>query len=286
MIYFFVLIALVVVGLLISKKAKKTTTAFPEAWRKILDEKVLFYHNLVPAEKLRFEVDIQRFLSNVRITGVQIEIDITDKLLVASSAAIPVFGFPEWNYNFLHEVLLYPGSFDSSYNINSREEVITGMVGSGSMEGKMILSKPSLHRGFDNTTDKQNVGVHEFIHLIDKEDGEIDGIPATLHGKEFYLPWLELIRKKTAEIMKGKSDINEYAATHQREFLTVVGEYFFERPDQLKQNHPELYDLLAVAFRQDTATTLKITRRVKTEIGRNDPCPCGSGLKFKKCCGK
>ncbi|WP_432798891.1 anaerobic sulfatase maturase [Poriferisphaera sp. WC338] len=22
------------------------------------------------------------------------------------------------------------------------------------------------------------------------------------------------------------------------------------------------------------------------EIGRNDPCPCGSGLKFKKCCGK
>ncbi len=21
-------------------------------------------------------------------------------------------------------------------------------------------------------------------------------------------------------------------------------------------------------------------------IGRNDPCPCGSGKKFKKCCGK
>lgn len=22
------------------------------------------------------------------------------------------------------------------------------------------------------------------------------------------------------------------------------------------------------------------------KVGRNDPCPCGSGLKFKKCCGK
>lgn len=21
-------------------------------------------------------------------------------------------------------------------------------------------------------------------------------------------------------------------------------------------------------------------------IGRNDPCPCGSGVKFKKCCGQ
>jgi SEC-C motif-containing protein len=22
------------------------------------------------------------------------------------------------------------------------------------------------------------------------------------------------------------------------------------------------------------------------KIGRNDPCTCGSGLKYKKCCGK
>jgi SEC-C motif-containing protein len=23
-----------------------------------------------------------------------------------------------------------------------------------------------------------------------------------------------------------------------------------------------------------------------TKVGRNDPCPCGSGSKYKKCCGK
>ena len=27
-------------------------------------------------------------------------------------------------------------------------------------------------------------------------------------------------------------------------------------------------------------------RRDHEKIGRNDPCPCGSGKKFKKCCGK
>jgi uncharacterized protein YecA (UPF0149 family) len=27
-------------------------------------------------------------------------------------------------------------------------------------------------------------------------------------------------------------------------------------------------------------------RIVKNKIGRNDPCSCGSGFKFKKCCGK
>ena len=27
-------------------------------------------------------------------------------------------------------------------------------------------------------------------------------------------------------------------------------------------------------------------RRDAPKVGRNDPCPCGSGKKFKKCCGK
>jgi hypothetical protein len=288
MIAFLVIIGfLIAFGIFYSRQRKRpaTATPFPDAWKKILDEKVIFYHNLSSGEKNRFEQDIVRFLNNVRVSGVNISIDITDKLLVASSATIPVFGFPDWDYTFLNEVLLYPGSFDSKYTINSKEETITGMVGNGVMEGKMILSKPSLHRGFDNSTDKQNVGIHEFIHLLDKEDGSIDGIPSFLNGKSYAIPWLKLIEEKTAEIIKGKSDINAYGATHQREFLAVVGEYFFERPQLLQKNHPELYDLLCKAFKQDAASTLKVTRRLKNQIERNDPCFCGSGKKFKKCCG-
>lgn len=39
----------------------------------------------------------------------------------------------------------------------------------------------------------------------------------------------------------------------------------------------------------DSANVNLASRKVKDaqgkEIGRNDPCPCGSGKKFKKCCG-
>jgi len=28
------------------------------------------------------------------------------------------------------------------------------------------------------------------------------------------------------------------------------------------------------------------TSKKSDSIGRNDPCPCGSGRKYKKCCGK
>ncbi len=27
-------------------------------------------------------------------------------------------------------------------------------------------------------------------------------------------------------------------------------------------------------------------REAEKKIGRNEPCPCGSGVKYKKCCGK
>lgn len=30
---------------------------------------------------------------------------------------------------------------------------------------------------------------------------------------------------------------------------------------------------------------LETHRRVAPKVGRNDPCPCGSGKKYKKCCG-
>ncbi len=288
MISFLIIIAFVIAFSIFysrQRKRKNVVSEFPVSWRRILDEKVVFYHNLPAEEKRRFENDIIRFISNVRVTGIRTELDITDKLLGASSAVIPVFGFSSWDYTFLDEVLLYPGSFDRQYAINSKEEFITGMVGSGgTMEGKMILSKPALHQGFDNSSDKQNVGIHEFIHLLDKEDGTIDGIPSILNGKAYALPWLELIRAKIAQIQKGKSDIPEYGATHEREFLAVLGEYFFERPQLLQQNHPELYTLLSRAFQQDTVNTLKIASKPRRELHRNDPCPCGSGKKLKHCC--
>ena len=35
---------------------------------------------------------------------------------------------------------------------------------------------------------------------------------------------------------------------------------------------------------QSNATYMKNGRPVRV-VGRNDPCPCGSGRKFKQCCG-
>jgi hypothetical protein len=38
------------------------------------------------------------------------------------------------------------------------------------------------------------------VHLIDKEDGAIDGIPEVLLHKQYAIPWIELITCKIEEI--------------------------------------------------------------------------------------
>ena len=112
----------------------------------------------------------------------------------------------------------------------------------------MILSKPALHLGFDNSSDKKNTAIHEFIHLIDKADGAIDGVPALLLERPYVIPWLDLMNQKVEEIYERKSDINPYGGTNRQEFFAVVSEYFFERPRLLKKKHPELYKMLEEVF--------------------------------------
>ena len=257
---------------------------FPADWKIILTRYVSFYNSLSGEEKNRFEYKVQEFLLNCRITGIDTSIDTTDKLLVASSAVIPIFQFDDWKYSNIHEVLLYPSMFNENFETDGSDRGILGMVGSGYMEGKMILSKPALRHGFKNESDKKNTAIHEFVHLIDKTDGSVDGFPSVLLEKQYSIPWIDLINKKIDEIYDGKSDINPYGGTDRAEFFSVVSEYFFERPKLLAKNHPDLYNLLEKVFKQDMAS--RSLSKKKGKIGRNSPCPCNSGKKFKKCCGR
>ncbi|MDQ3073935.1 MAG: zinc-dependent peptidase [Bacteroidota bacterium] len=266
---------------------------FPPEWEQVLQEKIAFFHSLNGEGQKRFRREIQEFIACKRISGVKTAITEEDKVLVAASAIIPIFGFPDWEYHNLAEVLLYPGSFRHDYSVEGKKDRnIQGMVGSGGyMNGMMILSLPDLRRGFENITDKQNVGIHEFVHLIDKDDGAIDGLPATLIGKEYMIPWLEEMHEEMQDIKKGRSDFNPYGAFNKQEFLAVASEYFFERPGLMAEKHPDLYKVLRSIFRQDTATRFKKLVgefnpiKPKKAFGRNSPCPCGSGEKFKVCCG-
>lgn len=230
-----------------SRPVNADSTIQPD--RNLLEQHVLFYQKLDDAGKRQFESDVAFFLSRTRISGVDTDIEELDRLLIASAAVIPIFHFKKWRYYNLREVLLYSDSIN--HNFESKESAdrnILGMVGEGVYNNMMFLSKASLRQGFSNTTDKHNTAIHEFVHLIDKSDGDTDGIPDLLLDKKYVLPWIDMIHENMQQIAKGKSDIDSYAFTNKAEFFAVVSEYFFERPELLEEKHPALYKMLAAMF--------------------------------------
>jgi Mlc titration factor MtfA (ptsG expression regulator) len=238
----------------LGKKKITITDPVPLQLKSILEERVPFYQQLDSIKQTEFEERAAHFLTQVKITGVRTKVEDLDRILIAASAIIPIFNFPGWEYHNLNEVLLYPDSFNHEFEQQGEGRNVLGMVGSGALNHVMILSQFELRQAFLNETGKNNTAIHEFIHLIDKTDGEIDGIPESLLGRQYIKPWLQLMQEKIKDIIDDRSDINPYGATDEAEFFAVVSEYFFERPELLKAKHPELYELLLKIFHPEPAT--------------------------------
>jgi len=222
-------------------------------YRVLLNEHVDYYSRLNPDEKTRFETLLADFLADVNIEGVGTGVTDIDRVLIASSAIIPIFGLGNWKYKNLTNVILYPDTFDKEFQFEGENRNILGMVGSGYMNGQMLLSRAALDKGFSKSSGKENTAIHEFVHLLDKSDGSTDGMPENLMAHQYTIPWLSMMHQEMHRIEQGKSDISPYALTNEAEFLAVASEYFFEKPDKFRHMHPALYDQLSLIFNQHPA---------------------------------
>lgn len=247
----FTVLGLLIIFFIFYKKPNKKAI-LPGNYKDLLTQHVSYYNRLTDNNKIRFEEKLKEFLGYVIIDGIDTTVEDIDKLLVASSAVIPIFGYNKWIYYNLKNVLLYPASFNRDEFLASGYEKNTlGMIGNGPMQRVMILSKPALHNGFQLSPPRENTGIHEFVHLLDKEDGDVDGMPEALLNRKYNSKWMELVNRNIVTILNGLSDINYYASTNRAEFFAVASEYFFNCPEIFKQNHPELFDMMCKIFNQD-----------------------------------
>jgi MtfA peptidase len=227
---------------------------FAVAWEHALQAHVAFFRALNDEEKERFRQLVKVFLDEVRITGVRTDVDDTVRALVAASAVIPIFGFRNWEYRRLGEVLVYPDAFGEKYQTSGgADENTLGMVGVKHLSGVMILSKPSLLAGFDQSQRPDNVGIHEFTHLVEQEEVE-RGLPPEVPWQAVK-QWVQYVARELAH--PQANGINPYAYTNEHEFLAVLAEYFFNSPTALQQKDPHLYALLRQMFHQDTDSLLQ-----------------------------
>lgn len=240
------------------RRAKIYRTPFPTAWRQILNQNVIFYQFLPPASKERFEKMVHVFISEKKIVGVHVEIDDLIKVLVAASAVIPVFGYVDWEYDQLGTIFIYPNSFDSDFNFgNDAQRNISGMVTGEDKLNAMVLSKRDIIDSFVYSLNGRQVGVHEFVHLVDRGDGAIDGLLSLYWDKKQIREWRNLMYHEMTRIWNGETFIDPYATANPAEFLAVMSEYFFEMPELVANEHPEIYQLMKKGFRIDTQKLMK-----------------------------
>lgn len=240
---------LIVLIILFVLQPKRTEIfQLPENYRETLADYVAFYARLDIEGKNQFDNRLQKFLSGVKISGANAHVEDLDRLLIGAAAIIPVYFIPDWEYINLREILLYPGHFNTDFDQGGSERTVSGMVGTGNLENVMILSKWEVRQGFINSNNNRNTAIHEFVHLVDKMDGTLDGVPELLLDRKYVPEWQELLRETMARIRQGELDIDAYGATSPVECFAVIAEYFFTQPERFRAVHPQLAGMMESIF--------------------------------------
>lgn len=232
---------------------------FPAAWEEILYRQLPLYRRLPPPLKNRLRQKIQLFLWDKNFEGCGGQ-QITDevRVTIAGQACMLLIGRRGPIYPKLFSILVYPSAFVQGEGLFLEGDPNAIHLGESWQHGTVILAWDSVQRGARNAEDGQNVAIHEFAHQLDQADGEADGAPL-LDSRSAYATWAPTFQKEYDRLQKRLEQrrdtfFDAYGATHPAEFFAVVSETFFEKPNQMKEKHPDLYREVRSYYRVDPIT--------------------------------
>lgn len=222
---------------------------FPEHWKQILHDKLPFYEKLddLPdkTERELFHNHLKIFLWEKHWEGAG-GLEMTEKIQVIVSAAAARIArhLPYSVYDRLTEIVVYPGH----YQHPDQHDVI--YMGQAHHFGTVVLSWDAVKEGIQRAHDGRDTAIHEFAHVLDIADGVFDGTPPLNHGSD-YPDWIHVMGHHFARLQKDPFHgiVRSYGAQNEAEFFATATELFFEKPQQLKRQAPDLYNVLAKYFR-------------------------------------
>lgn len=237
-------------------------TPVPADWLAILARNVAYYQMLPPQDQQELQGLIQVFLSEKHFEGCE-GLKITDEIRVtiAAQACILLLRRKTDFYPSLMSILVYPHAYAAP--IRRREpggivsEGLQALSGQTWDKGSLVLSWDDVVRGASDAHDGRNVVFHEFAHQLDNEAGVADGAPL-LPDPSMYDAWARILGKEYKALIDDIDHdrptlIDSYGATSPAEFFAVATEFFFEKPVELKLQHPKLYEELKIFYQQDPA---------------------------------
>jgi Mlc titration factor MtfA (ptsG expression regulator) len=178
---------------------------------------------------------------------------ITDEMrfLVAAQACLLWTNQRGRPYPALKAILMYPDAYRAKDELKGDSV----RLGESWSRGSVVLAWKSVKSGGLNDEDGHNLVLHEFAHQLDTVNGAADGFPE-LPGNSDFKEWTEVFQREyerlQADVAKGRRSVmDSYGATNEAEFFAVATETFFERASAMREEHPQLYQLLSDFFGTD-----------------------------------
>jgi Mlc titration factor MtfA (ptsG expression regulator) len=240
------------------RRARVRRQPFPAGWRRILKRRVPVFRRLPVDLQLQLKKHMQVFLAEKPFIGCA-GLQVTDEMRVtiAAQACLLLLNHPRPDYfPNLRQVLVYPGAFAVS-RVHSDGAVVRDqrqvLAGESWQQGQVILSWQDALEGAAVADDGRNVVIHEFAHQIDQANGPANGaplLPTTRDRRRWSRVWNEAFAELQAQAARGEPSLfSDYGATSPAEFFAVASEVFFEQPQQMAWEAPELYRELARFYR-------------------------------------
>jgi Mlc titration factor MtfA (ptsG expression regulator) len=236
---------------------------FPGSWLAIIERNVPYYSCLPPERRRSLQGLVHVFLAEKRFEGCG-GLEITDeiRITVAAQACVLLLGLRNGFYPKLVTILVYPHAYVAPvrrrFPDGSVMETSQVRVGETWSQGSLVLAWDEVKKSAYAVHDGHNVVFHEFAHQLDLEDGGADGVPL-LPTRARYVAWARVLSREyesfIADIESHRSTLlDSYGAASPAEFFSVVTEFFFEMPRELKRLHPALYDQFKLFYGQDPAS--------------------------------
>lgn len=241
------------------RRSRLRSQPFPDAWVKILSDEFGIYQKLPADLRESLHEHVQVFLSekNFEACGGLAEVDERMRLLIAAQACLLLLGLKNHgHYPKLRSVLVYPGAFHEArrktFDLADDDDRQT-RLGESWTSGSVVLSAESVVDGARNDDDGMNVVMHEFAHQLDQQDGVGDGAPILEQSADFddddYADWARVLGENYQAMLDDLFDhrrpvLDPYGATNPAEFFAVATETFFEEPERLLDEAPDLYAAL------------------------------------------
>jgi hypothetical protein len=185
----------------------------------------------------------------------------------------------DWVYNAIPECLAVIGP-------TSIPQIIKALKGPGEFTYKMTLSLSlwNIYDRYQETRDEIEgvfVSIIQDTHLDPELRGYIVGDLAGLGKKDLKPLFYKMFDCGEIDLDTITPDDLEYFFENNRipSFFTDIESFYSDKSIKKRQERWEKEG------KEDLDEEyLSYLRQNSRDIGRNDPCPCGSGTKFKKCC--